>query len=45
MVEKYIQEQSGKAFDSKIVNVFMLVKDEIRKINEANKDKTLYKGE
>ena len=44
-VEKYMQEQSGKAFDPKIVNVFMLVKDEIKKINEANKDKTLYKGE
>lgn len=44
-VEQYIQEQSGKAFDPKIVNVFMLVKDEIKKINEANKDKTLYKGE
>lgn len=43
-VEKYIEDQAGKAFDPKVVNVFKFVKDDIRKINEANKDNTIYQG-
>jgi response regulator RpfG family c-di-GMP phosphodiesterase/signal transduction histidine kinase len=38
-IEEYIKEQSGKAFDSKVVNVFFLVKDKLKEINENNKDK------
>ena len=38
-VEAYIKSQSGKAFDPKVVNVFCLIKDELRKVNEENKDK------
>ena len=37
-VEKYIKEQAGIAFDPKAVNIFEMVKDELRKINEENKD-------
>ncbi len=32
--EKYISDQNQKAFDPKVINVFELVKDEFRKINE-----------
>ena len=38
-VEKYITEQSGKAFDPKVVNIFSLVKENLKEINESNKDK------
>ena len=37
-IEAYINSESGKSFDPKVVNVFVLVKDELRQINEANKD-------
>ena len=38
-VEEYIRSQAGKAFDPKAVNVFNLIKEDLRKINEENKDK------
>jgi response regulator RpfG family c-di-GMP phosphodiesterase len=38
-IEDYIKQQSGKAFDPKVVNVFFLVKDKLKEINENNKDK------
>jgi len=38
-VEEYIKSQSEKAFDPKVVNIFLMVKDKLREINEANKDK------
>ena len=38
-IEEYIKEQSGKAFDPKIVNIFFLVKDKLKDINESIKDK------
>jgi len=37
--EKYILEQSGKYFDPKIINIFRMVKDDLRNINDSNKDK------
>lgn len=37
-VEKFIKEQAGIAFDPKVVNIFELVKDELKTINENNKD-------
>ena len=37
--EQYIIDQSGKAFDPKVINIFKIVKDNLRKINEENKDK------
>lgn len=37
-VEEYIESQSGKAFDPKIINIFRLAKAQLRRINEANKD-------
>lgn len=39
-VEEYIESQTGKAFDPKIVNIFRMVKDELKTINEENKDVT-----
>ena len=36
--EQYIISQSGKAFDSKVVNVFMNVKEKLREINEKYKE-------
>ncbi len=37
-VEKYIKDQSGKAFDPRIVNIFEQVTDQLKEINENNKD-------
>ena len=37
-VEEFMKSQSGKAFDPKVVNIFLIIKDELRKINEENKD-------
>lgn len=37
--EKYIISESGKAFDPKVTNVFMDVKDKLRKINEKYEEK------
>ena len=37
-VEEFMNAQSGKSFDPKVVNVFLLVKDELKRINEENKD-------
>ena len=37
-VEEFIKSQSGKSFDPKVVNIFLLVKDELKKINDENKD-------
>ena len=37
--EQYIIEQSGKAFDPKAINIFRIVKDDLRKINDENQDK------
>ena len=37
--EKNIIEQSGKAFDPKVINIFRIVKSDLRKINEENQDK------
>lgn len=37
-VEEYIENQAGKAFDPKIINIFKMVKDELKRINEENKD-------
>lgn len=36
--EQYIISQSGKAFDPKIINIFRIVKDSFKKINDENKD-------
>lgn len=36
--EQYIISQSGKAFDPKIINIFRMVKDSFKKINDENKD-------
>ena len=36
--EEYIISQSEKAFDPKAVNVFMKVKEKLRKINEKYKE-------
>lgn len=36
--EEYIISQSGKAFDTKVVNVFMNVKEQLREINEKYKE-------
>ena len=33
-----MKSQIGKSFDPKVVNVFLLVKDELKRINEENKD-------
>lgn len=38
-VEEYIASQAGSAFDPKIVNIFLLVKDELAMINRENQDK------
>ena len=38
-IEEYIVGQAGKAFDPKAVNVFSMVKDKLRAINEEHKDK------
>ena len=37
-VEEFMQSQIGKSFDPKVVNIFLLVKDELKRINEENKD-------
>lgn len=37
-VEEFMKSQSGKSFDPKVVNIFLLVKDELQRINEENKD-------
>lgn len=36
--EAFIISQAGTAFDPKVINIFSMVKDELRKINEDNKD-------
>ena len=36
--KEYIISQSGKAFDPKVVNVFMNVKEKLRNINEKYKE-------
>jgi len=36
--EQYIISQSGKAFDPKLVNIFMDVKDKLKEINEKYKE-------
>ncbi len=38
-VDEFIKDQAGKAFDPKVVNIYSLVKDELKEINEQNKDK------
>ena len=38
-VEEFVKAQSGKHFDPKVVNIFLLVKDELKRINEENKDR------
>ena len=38
-VEQFMKDQSGKAFDPKVVNIFLLVKDKLQQINEENKDR------
>ncbi len=37
--EEYIISQSGKAFDPRVVNIFVNVKSELRNINEKYRDK------
>ena len=37
--EKYIIEQSGKTFDPKVINIFRIVKEDLRRINEENQDR------
>ena len=37
--EQYIIEQSGKAFDPKAINIFRIVKEDLRRINDENQDK------
>lgn len=46
-VEEFMNAQSGKSFDPKVVNIFLLVKDELRAINEQYKDTNtvVYQGE
>ena len=46
-VEEFMRSQSGKSFDPKVVNVFLILKDELKAINEQYKDTntTVYKGE
>lgn len=46
-VEEFMNSQSGKSFDPKVVNIFLLVKDELRAINEQYKDTNtvVYQGE
>ena len=39
-VEEFMKSQIGKSFDPKVVNIFLLVKDELKRINEENKDTT-----
>ena len=41
--EEFIRSQSEKLFDPKVVNIFMLVRETLREINDANKD-TFYEG-
>lgn len=41
--EEYIISQSGKAFDPKVINIFRLVKDDFKRINNENKDNTIPK--
>lgn len=41
--EEYIINQSGKAFDPKVINIFRLVKDDFKRINNENKDNTMPK--
>ncbi len=36
--EEYIISQSGKAFDPKVINIFRIVKDNFKRINDENKD-------
>ena len=36
--EEYIVSQSGKAFDPKVVNIFLNVKDKLKNINEKYKE-------
>lgn len=38
-VEEYIVSQSGKAFDPKAINVFLLAKDNLARINRENQNK------
>ena len=38
-VEEYIVSQSGNAFDPKLINVFLLAKDELARINKENQNK------
>lgn len=38
-VEEYIVSQSGTAFDPKLINVFLLAKDELARINKENQNK------
>lgn len=38
-VEEYIVSQSGKAFDPKLINVFLLAKDDLARINRENQNK------
>lgn len=46
-VEEFMNSQSGKSFDPKVVNIFLLVKDELKAINEQYKDTNtvVYQGE
>ncbi len=46
-VEEFMNAQSGKSFDPKIVNIFLLVKDKLKAINEQYKDTNtvVYQGE
>ncbi len=46
-VEEFMNSQSGKSFDPKVVNIFLLVKDELKAINEQYKDTNtvVYEGE
>ena len=38
-VEEYIVGQSGKAFDPKMINIFLLAKDDLARINRENQNK------
>ena len=46
-VEEFMKAQSGKSFDPKVVNIFLLLKDDLKAINERYKDTntTVYQGE
>ena len=46
-VEEFMKAQSGKSFDPKVVNIFLILKDELKAINEQYKDTntTVYQGE